>query len=91
VVLGQKDFLTADEPDISDPSKLTASVMGTPAALLLLPDGSVLVADSDHRRLLKFMPGVPLFPPGAVLPAANLDGNGLAAPQKGAQRKHDLF
>ncbi len=91
-VLGQKDFQSSNDPQADDPERLTAGVLALPVALAA-SDSSVLVADSIHRRVLKFVPGVPLFHPGAVLSAANFGGNGLSRPggvQVEAQPEGDL-
>ncbi len=76
VVLGQADFRTATAPGTA-PDRLTAGDLSTPLALASSGSG-ILVADTGHRRVLRFVPGLPLFDPGSVLSAANFGGNGLA-------------
>ena len=78
LVLGQKDFFSVLDPqDVSD--RITAGVLALPVALAVT-ESSVLVADTIHRRVVKFEPGVPLFDQGAVVSAASFGGNGLPRP-----------
>ena len=77
-VLGQKDLLGVFDPQ-DTPEEITAGVLALPAALAVTESG-VLVADTIHRRVVKFEPGVPLFAQGAVLNAASFGGNGLPRP-----------
>ena len=78
LVLGQKDFFSVLDPqDVSD--QITAGVLALPVALAVT-ESSVLVADTIHRRVVKFEPGVPLFDQGAVVSAASFGGNGLPRP-----------
>ena len=78
LVLGQKDFFSVLDPqDI--PQRITAGVLALPVALAATQTG-VLVADTIHRRVVKFEPGVLLFDQGTVLSAANFGGNGLGRP-----------
>ncbi len=78
LVLGQKDFFSVLDPQ-DTPQEITAGVLALPVALAVT-ESSVLVADTIHRRVVKFEPGVPLFDQGAVLNAANFGGNGLPRP-----------
>ena len=79
LVLGQKDFFSVLDPEDVFPDRITAGVLALPVALAVT-ESSVLVADSIHRRVVKFEPGVPLFDQGSVLSAASFGGNGLARP-----------
>jgi uncharacterized protein (TIGR03437 family) len=79
VVLGQRDFITDVEPDASDPQRLTSMILGTPMAVAVANSG-LFVADSDYRRVLQFMPGVPMLTLGAAVNAATFGGNGLVRP-----------
>ncbi len=77
-VLGQKDFMTAADPE-EDVERLDAGLMALPVAMAS-SNGAVLVADTSHRRVLKFVPGLELFSRGSVLSAASFGGNGVARP-----------
>lgn len=78
-VIGQKDFQTQLDPASDDPQRLTAGMLSVPVALAASADG-IVAADAGNRRVLRFSPGVPLFPQGAAVNVASFDGNGLPRP-----------
>jgi uncharacterized protein (TIGR03437 family) len=59
---------------------LSAEKVANPIAMLPLPTGGFLVADSNNRRLLEFDPGIPLVLKYNIVDAASHNGNGLSKP-----------